>query len=238
LTKTPFWYGSERLPKRIKKLIICGFFHISQPLSRLFGRICCDLTPWRQNFKQFRAKPLKRTYEIWSETWQSKTQRLETLEKSLKSLRASIKRGGDYAPWDLELQGGLFCGIRFLMTIEEHGAGRQMIKLRLSPRYHLIGVFFIILMAVLAVHAMLDHSWFVGSLLFFLSFLMTYRAVIDSSRATGVCVSVVEAYVKQATLLNEKDPTIEVEDVSYLEAEPEGQNLRAEATDIGQVFRN
>jgi len=70
LTKTPFWYGSERLPKRIKKLIICGFFHISQPLSRLFGRICCDLTPWRQKFKQLRAKPLKRTYEICRETWQ------------------------------------------------------------------------------------------------------------------------------------------------------------------------
>ena len=222
LTKTPFWYGSEWLPKRIKKLIICGFFHISQPLSRLFGRICCDLTPWRNNFKQFRAKPLKRTYEIWSETWQSKTQRLETLEKSLKSLHASIKRGSDYAPWDLELRGGLFCGIRFLMTIEEHGAGQQMIKLRLSPRYHLTGVLSIILTAVLAVNAMLDHSWLVGLMLFFLSFLMTYRTVIDSSRAIGVCVSVVESYKKQTTLLNEEDPTTEQEDVLSLEAEPDG----------------
>jgi len=202
------------LPKRIKKLIICGFFHISQPLSRLFGRICNDLTPWRHNFKQYHAKPLKRTYEIWSETWQSKTQRLETLEKNLKSLHASIRRGSDYAPWDLELKGGLFCGIRFLMTMEEHGAGRQMIKLRFSPRYHLTGLFSIILTAVLAVNAILDHSWFVGLPLFFLSFLMTYRAVIDSSRATGVCISVVEAYKKQTTLLNEEDPTTELEEVS------------------------
>ena len=106
--------------------------------------------------------------------------------------------------------------------MEEHGAGRQMIKLRLSPRYHLTGVFSIILTAVLAVHAMLDHSWLVGLLLFFLSFFMTYRAVIDSSRALGVCVSVVEAYKKQTTLLNEEDPTIELKDVSSLEAEPDG----------------
>jgi hypothetical protein len=107
------------------------------------------------------------------------------------------------------------------MTMEEHGAGRQMIKIRLKPDYHRIGVISIFLTAILAAYAMLDHCWLVGLLLFFLSFFMTSRAVIDSSLAMGVCVSVVEAYKKQTILLNEEDPTSEQKDVSSLETEPD-----------------
>jgi hypothetical protein len=142
------------------------------------------------------------------------TQRLETIETALRSRQACVRRGCDYDPWDLSVRGGLFSSTRLRMTIEEHGDGKQMIKARLAPYYPLMGLFFIILTAVLAAYAILDHSWIVGLLLFFLSFMMAYRAAIDSLCSMGVCVSVIENYERQVTRQNdaafegEPDPTL------------------------------
>jgi hypothetical protein len=42
--------------------------------------------------------------------------------------------GGDFDSWDLELKGGLFGGARLQIVIEEHGAGKQLIRFRTWPK--------------------------------------------------------------------------------------------------------
>jgi O-antigen biosynthesis protein len=45
-----------------------------------------------------------------------------------------VIRGGDWDTWDLEIRTGLLGGVRVLMTHEEHGRGRQLVRFRLWPR--------------------------------------------------------------------------------------------------------
>jgi hypothetical protein len=74
-----------------------------------------------------------RVHSQWSETWRSGEQRREDLERRIKKLGARVRRGGPFDEWDLEVRGGLFGGIRLLMAIEEHGQGRQLIRVRSWP---------------------------------------------------------------------------------------------------------
>jgi O-antigen biosynthesis protein len=46
----------------------------------------------------------------------------------------TVLRGGEYDRWDLEVFGGLLGRVRLRMTQEEHGAGRQLTRIRLRPR--------------------------------------------------------------------------------------------------------
>jgi hypothetical protein len=45
--------------------------------------------------------------------------------------------GGPTDHWDLEVRGGLLGGARVLLTVEEHGAGRQYLRARIHPHLRL-----------------------------------------------------------------------------------------------------
>jgi hypothetical protein len=46
-----------------------------------------------------------------------------------------VTSGGDYDAWDVEVRAGGLSAVRVLLTIEEHGQGRQMVRFRAQPRY-------------------------------------------------------------------------------------------------------
>jgi hypothetical protein len=114
---------------------------------------------------------------MWSETWRSATDRLQSLETALQSDGASVHRGGDYDRWDLEVRGGLFGSARTLMTVEEHGAGRQMIRFRSWPKCSTRALLLISLFAVLATGAALDHAWHSALVLGTIAILLTSRMI-------------------------------------------------------------
>jgi hypothetical protein len=45
-----------------------------------------------------------------------------------------VVRGGSHDRWDLEVRGGIMGACRLRMVIEEHGAGRQLVRIRCWPR--------------------------------------------------------------------------------------------------------
>lgn len=61
-------------------------------------------------------------------------QRLRCLELRLKESGAKVRPGGDYDRWDIEVDVGTIVRARLLMGVEEHGAGAQLIRLRLFMR--------------------------------------------------------------------------------------------------------
>lgn len=61
-------------------------------------------------------------------------QRLRCLELRFKEAGARVRRGGDYDRWDIEVDVGTIVRARLLMGVEEHGAGAQLIRLRLFMR--------------------------------------------------------------------------------------------------------
>ena len=68
-------------------------------------------------------------------------------------------RGGDYDHWDLEVRGGLLGAARLLTTIEEHGAGKQLVRFRLWPTYSGKALGVILLVFGCALGAASDHAW-------------------------------------------------------------------------------
>jgi hypothetical protein len=61
--------------------------------------------------------------------------RLQRVEALLGMDGRLVARGGDYDGWDLEVRAGGLSAVRVLLTIEEHGQGRQMVRFRARPSY-------------------------------------------------------------------------------------------------------
>lgn len=160
---------------RLKLRGLTAFLHLLQPLARLWGRLRYGLTPWRWRGRRGLAWPRPRMSTQWSEQWQSATARLESLEAVLQADGASVHRGGDYDRWDLEVRGGLFGAARILMTLEEHGAGRQLVRFRSWPKCSTRGLLLISLFAVLAAGATFDHAWHSAGILGSVAVLLASR---------------------------------------------------------------
>jgi hypothetical protein len=139
--------------ERLELLATTGLLHLLQPLARLCGRIRHGLTPWRMRGPALsRARP-RRTWTVWSERWEAFDARMRRVEAHLADMELVAARGGDYDTWDLGVRGGLLAGARLRATVEEHGAGRQLLRFRVQPRLAGTALLCITVLAVAAVAA-------------------------------------------------------------------------------------
>jgi hypothetical protein len=56
------------------------------------------------------------------------------MEEWLQEAGASVRRGSGYDDWDLEVRAGGLGAARLLVATEEHGGGRQLVRVRWWPR--------------------------------------------------------------------------------------------------------
>ena len=73
-----------------------------------------------------------------------------------------MRAGGDYDQWDLDVRGGFLGSARLCMAVEEHGAGRQLFRFRIWPRYKTAMMLLGFSLAGLAAAAVQDGSWIAG----------------------------------------------------------------------------
>ncbi len=118
---------------RVGQRALTTFLHLAQPAVRLWGRLSYGLTPWRRGGCDRLVLPIPRTQAIWDEQWASQEERLSRLNHALCARRLRTKAGGDFDRWDLDVRGGILGGVRARMTIEEHGGGRQLVRVRRWP---------------------------------------------------------------------------------------------------------
>jgi hypothetical protein len=52
---------------------------------------------------------------------------------ALRAQGAAIRSGGDWDRWDVEVRGGLLGVVRLRLAVEEHGGGRQVVRIRSWP---------------------------------------------------------------------------------------------------------
>jgi hypothetical protein len=102
---------------------------------------------------------------MWSERWQDPVERAAAIERAVRRGGAVVRRGGDFDPWDLEVRGGLLGGARARVAVEEHGAGRQLVRVRSWPRLSTPAVVLWALLWVLAAGAVRDGAWAAAALL-------------------------------------------------------------------------
>jgi GT2 family glycosyltransferase len=136
----------DTLP-RLGYRITVGTLHLIQPAARLRGRLTQGLTIWRRRGLGGWSWLTGSERALWSETWHAPSTWVEALEHWLTRDRIPVLRPGPFEGWDLEVRGGPVGRVRVLTATEEHGQGKQLVRVRLSPRVRALPT---LLLAVLA----------------------------------------------------------------------------------------
>jgi GT2 family glycosyltransferase len=171
---------------------ILALLYVGQPAARLVGRLTFGLTLWRRAAAGFRF-PAARTCSLWSERWAAPEERLRMLEKELRAGRAVFKRGGAFDRWDMEVRGGLLGSARILLAVEEHGAGRQLIRVRVWAKVPWTGALLGLAPALVATGALFDASWAAAALLMVLAGGAAGLMLTHCGAATALALKSVEA---------------------------------------------
>jgi GT2 family glycosyltransferase/membrane protein implicated in regulation of membrane protease activity len=164
--------------RRPKYQLLVVALHIVQPAARLYGRIKFGLTPWRKRGAGWSWKYLpvlrNKLFLHWSEKWHSTEDYLQSLEQSLINQQMVAQRGGDFDRWDLQTGNKLFAHVRCLLTVEEHGAGKQYVKIKSTVSFAAFSLSVLLITGVLAGLALWEQEWIVGSVFaaFFLTILV------------------------------------------------------------------
>ena len=119
-------FPRSRPTRRIRQRLITGMLQLLHPLARLYGRLSRPPETTRRARGWARAARVA----LWQERWQDPGDRLSALETYLRGDGSAVARGGDYEAWDLEVRGGAFGSARLVMAVEEHGGGRQLVRIR------------------------------------------------------------------------------------------------------------
>jgi GT2 family glycosyltransferase len=117
-------------PGRAWRYLLTAFLHLVQPLARLIGRIQHGLVPWRRRGPERRLWRVRTLHASWREAWKAPEARLAAMESALRGAGAVCRRAGEWDDWDLETRGGFLGGARLRMAVEEHGSGRQLVRIR------------------------------------------------------------------------------------------------------------
>ncbi|TME89143.1 MAG: glycosyltransferase [Chloroflexi bacterium] len=186
--------GSARLRLRTVTVLL----HLLQPAARLRGRLALGLTPWRLRGAPDRVRPWPRRFAIWSEVWQDPVDRLRSLEAAVRSRGFVAQHGGAFDRWDLEVRGGLFGRARVLVSVEEHGRGRQYVRARAWPRGSAAGVTLICVFVALSADALSDESWQAAAALAALGLVLAVRIAVDCAVAMAALVRPLERWSSDA----------------------------------------
>jgi len=177
----------------VRVTLLTALLHLLQPLARLCGRMRHGLTPWRRRRRGSWAFPRPRLFTIWSEGWRAHSEWLRSLEALLRADGAPVLRGGDFDRWDLEVRGGMLGSSRLRMVIEEHGAGRQLVRFRSLPRCSSGGVALALVFATLSTGAAFDRAWAACTILGAAAVLLALRTLQDCASATAVILRALHA---------------------------------------------
>jgi GT2 family glycosyltransferase len=126
--------GRPRL-ELLRRRLLTGVLFALQPLARLCGRLRNGLSPWRRRSRGRGAAPWPRTVSLWSERWREHGSRLHQLQGGLAGAGAVVHSGGPFDRWDLDVRAGPLAAVRLRTTVEEHGDGKQLTRVRLRPRF-------------------------------------------------------------------------------------------------------
>jgi GT2 family glycosyltransferase len=171
------WYASSGKPRagidRLRWVAVTAMLYVVQPVARLWGWCRGRRTQVPTGVRRWSARvPRPRSGWVWSETWRSPEQRLETLEATLQAGGVNVTRGGNFDTWDLQVDGGTSGGVRLCVAVEDHDKGAQMIRYRLQPTTGRGLLVLIAVSAVLSALAALDGAWVAAGILALLAVIL------------------------------------------------------------------
>ncbi len=184
-------YQNTSLPNnkrhKLKYISLITALHVVQPMARLYGRIKHGLAPWRKRPADKKWKlsmPFKNNAaNIWSEKWRAPEDWLINIEETIIKYKTRVKRGGDFDKWDMQTRNGITSVSRAMFTFEEHGAGKQLLRMKTWTKPSKTFIFAFSFFAALAIFASLDKAFIVSSTLAVFSLLIFIEYLLDTSIA-------------------------------------------------------
>ena len=171
--------------ERAKLVTLTAALHLIQPAARLMGRIRHGLTPWRYAGVARFEIPLARRLWVWSERWLGPEEWLRRAESLLRTAGARVARGSSWDRWDLEVTSGLLGGARLRVAVEEHGAGRQLVRFKVWPRWSGLTRGALAVFALLTSMAVTGQAWLPASVLAVGLIGLLSGALYEAGRALG-----------------------------------------------------
>ncbi len=170
---------------RLRVMIIC--MHLIQPVARLYGRLKHGLSPWKKRKEALTWKwiftPFATVHTYWSEKWMGTEDWLQLIEQNLMEEKLRVTRGGDFDRWDLQTRNGISSVNRALLTIEEHGAGKQFVRMKTWAKPSKLFIISFFTLGGLACFAAVDGALIVASVFSFFAALSVVEYVRESSMA-------------------------------------------------------
>ena len=180
--------GRSRLDRARRRSLTSALFMV-QPLARLAGRLRHRRASFRWRASTLAGIPRVRHFAIWSERWSAPEARVHQLEQGLIREGGVVRRGSPFDRWDLEVGVGMLAAARLRTAVEEHGSGRQMLRIRVWPKLWLAALAAAALLALLAAAAWMDGAPAVASVLALGVIGLAGLAMLDSSAAIGVLIN-------------------------------------------------
>jgi GT2 family glycosyltransferase len=176
-----------------KLRLLTMWCYLIQPVARLRGRLSRGLSPWRMRFPSGLDIPVPREFVVWSETWRGAEDRLAELEAFLKQEGLCVQRGGDFDRWDLTCRSGTFGGLRMRMAIEEHGSGRQLVRLRTWPTFPRVMMAILLTLIALGLFDLGARSWPGAIPMLIVAGVLALRVSMDA----GAALAVIFKYIRR-----------------------------------------
>ena len=190
--RAPLDTGTRKRSERIRLRSLTWGLHLVQPFARLRGRLSHGLTPWRRRGPRGLAVPRPRSAWLWSESWREPSAWIHSIATALKQDGAVVRHGGPTDRWDLEVRGGPLGGARLRGAVEEHGEGKQLVRIGLWPRVSILAVGLAAVFAPLAAKAAVDGAVAAASVLGALAALVLAVTLKDCASAVAAGSRVLE----------------------------------------------
>jgi len=191
--RASFARAARSRPELAWRRALTTLLFLVQPLARLRGRAGDGLTLWRSRGPRLRSLPRRRTLETWHERWTAPHDRLRAIEDHLRRQGSNVQSGGAFDRWDLAVRCGPLAGGRLLAAVEEHGAGRQLMRIRCWPTYSPRATVTIAVLTAATLLALIDGALAASAILALALAGLTLRVAMEGASAVSAVVGAVEA---------------------------------------------
>jgi len=182
--------GRQARLRRFALRLLTALLHVLHPVARLCGRLEAGSCPSARGVRPSFPRP--RAFARWTERGEAPDARLRSVEETLRAVGSTVRRGGDWDRWDLEVACGTLGAARLIMAVEDHGAGNQLIRARWWPTMSAVTPVLTMAATALAVAAGFDRAWPAAAVLGIAAASVALRAAWHCGLAIAVierCVS-------------------------------------------------
>jgi GT2 family glycosyltransferase len=176
--------GTRRTQLRLR--VLTAMLYFLQPIARLQGRLRNGLTPWRRRGPPGFRLPVPRRVALWSEQWHAVEEHLLGICQSLRQEGSVVISGGDWDRWDLKVRGGSLGVAKLLAATEEHGGGRQLIRVAWWPSVTRGALALGGVVAGLGLVAVVGQAWNAAAILGAVALLLLLRVIYECAAASAI----------------------------------------------------